>query len=151
MDDDLRIYPLEQLRPELCSYDCGSMNWLHNAIFENHPRFLERLGLACQELGIKPEIEIFDTGMLYSALYYIKKGVLKAPCHFQIVLGAPGGMTVDLDHLLSPPAAGGLHLERLRHRQGPHARHADHYRPGRPSPGGNGGQCDVPQGDTSQV
>ena len=100
LDDDLRIYPLEQLRPELCSYDCGSMNWQNDAIFENHPRFLERLGLACQELGIKPEIEIFDTGMLYSALYYIKKGVLKAPCHFQIVLGAPGGMTVDLDHLL---------------------------------------------------
>ena len=100
LDDDLRIYPLEQLRPELCSYDCGSMNWQNNAIFENHPRFLERLGLVCSVLGIKPEVEIFDTGMLYSALYYIKKGVLKAPCHFQIVLGAPGGMTVDLDHLL---------------------------------------------------
>ena len=99
-DDTTRQIHLKELRPEMGSYDCGSMNWQNDAIFENHPRFLERLGLACQELGIKPEIEIFDTGMLYSALYYIKKGVLKAPCHFQIVLGAPGGMTVDLDHLL---------------------------------------------------
>ncbi len=51
LDDDLRIYPLEQLRPELCSYDCGSMNWQNDAIFENHPRFLERLGSGLSGAG----------------------------------------------------------------------------------------------------
>ena len=99
-NDDDRMVHLQELRPELGTYDCGSMNWLHTGLFLNPPAFLEKLGKNMQEWGIKPEIEIFDTGMLYSALYYIKKGVLKAPCHFQIVLGAPGGMTVDLDHLL---------------------------------------------------
>ena len=46
--DEERIYPLTQLLPELASYDCGTMNWLHRTVFENHPRFLEKLGLALQ-------------------------------------------------------------------------------------------------------
>jgi uncharacterized protein (DUF849 family) len=98
--DDERIYPLQQLLPELASYDCGSMNWMHYTIFENHPRFLEKLGLALQESNVKPEIEIFDVGMMYNAMYYIKKGILKEPCHFQFVLGAPGGMTATLKNLV---------------------------------------------------
>jgi uncharacterized protein (DUF849 family) len=100
MDDDTRIYPLERLRPEMASYDCGSLNWMHNVIFENHPRFLEKLGYAMQKYQIKPEIEIFDTGMIYNALHYIEQGVLIPPCHFQLVLGAAGGMTATIDNLL---------------------------------------------------
>lgn len=98
--DEERIYPLQQLLPELASYDCGTLNWQHRTIFENHPRFLEKLGLALQESNIKPEIEIFDAGMVYNALYYIKKGILKTPCHFQFVLGAAGGMPADLKSLV---------------------------------------------------
>lgn len=98
--DEERIHPLQQLLPELASYDCGTLNWMHNTIFENHPRFLEKLGLALQESNIKPEIEIFDVGMMYNAFYYIKKGILKEPCHFQFVLGAPGGMPADLKSLM---------------------------------------------------
>jgi len=98
--DEERIYPLQQLLPELASYDCGTINWQHNTIFENHPRFLEKLGLALQESNIKPEIEIFDAGMVYNAIYYIKKGILKSPCHFQIVLGAAGGMTNEIRNLV---------------------------------------------------
>ena len=98
--DDERIYPLVQLLPELASYDCGTLNWMHNTIFENHPRFLEKLGLALQEHNIKPELEIFDVGMVHNAIYYIKKGILKPPCHFQFVLGAPGGMPNDIKALL---------------------------------------------------
>lgn len=98
--DDERIYPLQQLLPELASYDAGTLNWQHRTVFMNSPDFLEKLGYALQESNIKPEIEIFDAGMIYNAIHYIKTGVLKAPCHFQLVLGAPGGMTNTVDNLL---------------------------------------------------
>lgn len=98
--DEERIYPLQQLLPEMASYDAGTLNWQHRTVFENHPRFLEKLGKALIESNIKPEIEIFDAGMIYNAIYYIKKGILKAPCHFQIVLGCPGGMTSTVENLV---------------------------------------------------
>lgn len=98
--DEERIYPLQKLLPEMASYDAGTLNWQHRTIFENHPRFLEKLGRALIESNIKPEIEIFDAGMIYNAIYYMKKGVLKAPCHFQIVLGCPGGMTNTVENLV---------------------------------------------------
>lgn len=100
LTDEIRMKPYIELLPELASYDCGSMNWAHSTVFENSPRFLEKSGLKMQELGVKPEIEIFDAGMVYNALYYIKKGVLKEPCHFQFVLGAPGGMTATVENLV---------------------------------------------------
>ena len=84
----------------MASYDAGTLNWQHRTIFENHPRFLEKLGKALIESNMKPEIEIFDAGMIYNAIYYMKKGILKAPCHFQIVLGCPGGMTSTIENLV---------------------------------------------------
>ncbi len=98
--DEERIYPLQQLLPEMASYDAGTMNWMHNSVFFNPPKFLEKLGYALQESNIKPEIEIFDGGMIYNSLHYIKTGVLVEPCHFQIVLGAPGGMTCTIENLV---------------------------------------------------
>jgi uncharacterized protein (DUF849 family) len=100
LPDEARYRHIVDLKPELASYDCGSMNWLHTSVFENHPRFLEKLGIVMQENNIKPEIEIFDAGMVYNALYYLKKGVLKAPLHFQFVLGAAGGMTATVENLV---------------------------------------------------
>lgn len=100
LDDEIRIKPLVELKPELASYDCGSMNWQHNCVFENSPSFLEKLGHEMAEAGVKPEIEIFDVGMIYNALYYLKKGVLKAPLHFQFVLGAAGGMPATVENLV---------------------------------------------------
>ena len=100
LDDEERMKPFMELKPELASYDCGSMNWLHSTVFENSPKFLEKLGLAMQENNVKPEIEIFDAGMVYNALYYLKKGILKAPLHFQFVLGAAGGMAATVENLV---------------------------------------------------
>lgn len=100
LDDDIRMKPFIKLVPELASYDCGSMNWQNNSVFENSPAFLEKLGKAMAEAGVKPEIEIFDVGMIYNALYYLKKGVLKAPLHFQFVLGAAGGMPATVENLV---------------------------------------------------
>lgn len=98
--DEERIYPLQQLLPELASYDAGTLNWQHRTIFENSPVFLEKLGHALQESNIKPEIEIFDGGMVYNAIHYMKTGVLKAPCHFQFVLGCAGGLANTVDNLV---------------------------------------------------
>lgn len=100
-DDETRIRPIRELRPELCSFDCGTMNWQYRTIFENHPRFLERLGRTVQEVQVKPELEIFDIGMLYAAEHYMGRGILKAPCHFQFILGAPGGIAATVEDLLT--------------------------------------------------
>jgi 3-keto-5-aminohexanoate cleavage enzyme len=98
--DETRQAHLRSIRPELASYDCGSMNWMNNSLFLNHPKFLEQLGITMQEVGVKPEIEIFDAGMIYNSLYYLKKGFLKAPLHYQLVLGAAGGSTATVQNLL---------------------------------------------------
>ena len=63
-------------------------------------KFLEELGQTMQENGIKPEVEIFDAGMVYNSLYYLKNGVLKAPIHYQFVLGAAGGTTATIENLV---------------------------------------------------
>lgn len=98
--DEERFVAIKKVLPEMASYDCGSMNWQNSTVFENSPKFLEKLGLLMQEINIKPEIEIFDVGMLSSALYYLKKCVLKAPLHFQFVLGVPGGMPATVQNLV---------------------------------------------------
>ncbi|NTV89989.1 MAG: 3-keto-5-aminohexanoate cleavage protein [Clostridiales bacterium] len=100
LPDEERYQHVIDFKPELASYDCGSMNWLHTSVFENSPTFLEKLGKVMLENEVKPEIEIFDAGMVYNALYYLKKGILKGPLHFQFVLGAAGGMTATVENLV---------------------------------------------------
>ena len=90
--DETRQAHLAELRPEMGSYDCGSMNWLHSGLFINSPQFLEELGKNMQEWGVKPEIEAFDPGMIGNAAYYLKRGVLKAPLHFQMCMGCANGI-----------------------------------------------------------
>jgi uncharacterized protein (DUF849 family) len=76
------------------------MNWGHNALFINHPKFLEDLGQTMQDNGVKPEVEIFDAGMVYNSQYYLKKGILQEPVHYQFVLGAAGGSTATVENLV---------------------------------------------------
>ena len=97
--EDIRRAHLPILKPEMCSYDPGTMNWANSYIFSNSPAFLEQLGHDTQELGIKPECEIFDGGMMGNVDYYVKKGVLKGPIHYQFVLGVAGGMRGNADSL----------------------------------------------------
>lgn len=99
-DDDTRMRHLPMCKPEMVSFDCGTMNWGNSSIFMNSPKFLEKLGIRLQELNIKPEIEVFDSGMFYNSLYYLKKSVLKAPLHYQFVLGAAGGMAGTVENLV---------------------------------------------------
>ena len=97
--EDMRLAHLPILMPEMCSYDPGTMNWANSYVFLNTPQFLERLGTLSQELKIKPELEIFDGGMMGNVDYYVKKGFLKGPLHYQFVLGAPGGMDGNIESL----------------------------------------------------
>jgi len=101
--EEMRVAHLYELLPEMCSYDPGSMNWSNSYVFLNPPSFLEKLGDVCQELEVKPECEIFDSGMLGNVNYYLKKGKLRSPVHCQLVLGIQGGMPGNVDsvaHLL---------------------------------------------------
>ncbi len=98
--DETRQLHVKELRPEMCSYDCGSMNWLHTGLFLNTPKFLEELGRNIQEWGVKPEIEAFDPGMIANAAYYLKKGVLKGPLHFQFCMGCANGIPGTVKNLV---------------------------------------------------
>lgn len=99
-DDEIRVAHVKKLKPEMASYDCGSMNWLNSGLFLNTPKFLTDCGLLFQELGVKPEIEAFDPGMIGNAAYYIKKGVLKTPVHFQFCMGCANGITGSMKNLI---------------------------------------------------
>ncbi|KUO65299.1 MAG: 3-keto-5-aminohexanoate cleavage protein [Gracilibacter sp. BRH_c7a] len=100
LSDEERMKPFMELKPEMASYDCGSMNWGHSSVFINSPSFLEKLGMTMKEIGVKPEIEVFDAGMVYNAEYYLNKGILDSPPHYQFVLGAPGGMSATVENLV---------------------------------------------------
>lgn len=100
LSDEIRMKPFQLLRPEMGSFDAGTMNWAHSTIFENSPRFLEKLAVSMNECQVKPEFEIFDAGMIYNVLYYMKKGLIEGNPHFQFVLGAPGGMTAEVRNLM---------------------------------------------------
>lgn len=84
---------------EMGSYDAGSFNWMPASVFMNSPEFLQKLGDLYMEKGIKPEIEIFDVGMLGVANYFAKNGHLSTPCHYQFCLGVLGGMPATVENL----------------------------------------------------
>ncbi len=98
--DETRQLHLKALTPEMASFDCGSMNWLNTGLFLNAPKFLEELGANMQAWGVKPEIECFDPGMIANAAYYLKKGILKAPLHFQFCMGCANGIPGSMKNLV---------------------------------------------------
>ncbi len=93
-----RLQPLT-FSPELVSFDAGSINMGEN-VFLNPQEFLEVLAKETLSRGIKPELEVFEVGMVYTCLRYLEKGLLKSPLHFQFVLGTPNGMPTTAKSLL---------------------------------------------------
>lgn len=91
--EEERLRPLE-LEPELASFDAGSMNF-GDYVFESSPSFLRRLAVAMQKSGTRPELEIFDQGMIEACLRLHSEGLLDDPLYFQFVLGVPGGAPAD--------------------------------------------------------
>ncbi len=93
-----RLVPLS-LHPELVSFDAGSVNMREN-VFLNPPDFLKMLAEETLKKGIKPELEVFEVGMVYTCLRFLEKGLLKPPLHFQFVLGVLGGMPATAKSLV---------------------------------------------------
>ena len=83
---------------EMCSITTGSVNF-GNDVFLNSPSDIEKVAKRIQEKGHKPEIEIFDAGMVDNAAALVKKGLLKAPLAYQFVLGVPGGLGASARNL----------------------------------------------------
>ena len=87
-----------RLLPEMGSFTTGSNN-LPGIVYENSPPFIEYLANVYQETEVKPEIEVFETGMINNAVFLEKKGFIKTPLHFDFVLGAPGSMPGTIKNL----------------------------------------------------
>lgn len=87
------------LRPDLASFDAGSMNF-GERVFLNSPDFLVRLAGRMMEKRVKPEIECFDTGQIDNAVRIINQGLIDPPYWFQIVLGVKGGASPSPRQLL---------------------------------------------------
>jgi 3-keto-5-aminohexanoate cleavage enzyme len=79
------------LKPDMASLATGSVNF-PNRIYENPPDFVDDLAQAMLDNGIKPEVEVFDLAMLYSAANLVKRGLLVDPPHVQFVMGIPNAM-----------------------------------------------------------
>ncbi len=91
-EDYKRLQHLGALKPELCSFDPGTLNWSNSYIFENSPRFLNKLADEVVKQDIKPEFEIFDTGFIDSANYYIQKHNIPGRPYYQFIMGVGGAM-----------------------------------------------------------
>lgn len=99
-DEERFAHHMEIPEIEMGSFDAGTFNWMPNSVFMNSPQFLEKLAKGYVAKGIKPEFEIFDAGMLGIVEYYVKKGLLQTPCHYQFCLGVLGGMSATVENLL---------------------------------------------------
>ncbi|MBF4694569.1 3-keto-5-aminohexanoate cleavage enzyme [Fusibacter ferrireducens] len=83
-----RLQPVD-LKPEMATLSCGTCNFGPD-VFMNSEEYIERFATKMQEMGVKPEIEVFERGMIENAKRLVKKGLVKAPLHVDFVLGVPG-------------------------------------------------------------
>lgn len=98
-EDYKRLQHLGALKPEMCSFDPNTLNWANSYIFENSPRFLNLLSQEVIKHDIKPEFEIFDTGHIDSAMFYINKWNIPKPPHLQFIMGVGGSMPGTAENL----------------------------------------------------
>ncbi len=108
MSPEERVQPVT-LAPEMATLTTGSVNF-GQGVFHNPPEMIRHFARKMIDCGVKPEIEVFDSGMIANALSLVKEGLLSHPLHFDFVLGVPGGMPgtpenlMFLRHLLPPDA-----------------------------------------------
>lgn len=98
MSAEERLQPVE-LQPEMASLTTGTVNF-GDDVFSNPRKLLVRFARTMKEKGVKPEIEVFDAGMIANALWLVKKELLFHPLHFDFVLGVPGGLPASVKNLL---------------------------------------------------
>ena len=97
-----RLAHIEDCMPEICTLDCGTMNFAEaDYVMTNTPGMLTTMGARMEELGVKPEIEAFDTGHLWYAKQLVKDGVLSSPALVQLCMGIPWGAPNDLNTFMA--------------------------------------------------
>ncbi len=97
-----RLAHVAECLPEICTLDCGTMNFAEaDYVMTNTPGMLRAMGAMMTEMGVKPEIEIFDAGHLWLAKTLVEEGVLKAPALAQLCMGIPWGAPDDLNTFLA--------------------------------------------------
>jgi 3-keto-5-aminohexanoate cleavage enzyme len=94
MSIEERLQPI-QLYPEMATLDCGTCNFGGDDIFVNTENMIKVFGEKMIRLNIKPEVEVFDKGMIDMAIRLQKKGYIKSPMHFNFVMGVNGGISAE--------------------------------------------------------
>jgi len=97
-----RVAHIAACLPEICTLDCGTMNFAESDyVMTNTPGMLRAMGRMMTSLGVKPEIEAFDTGHLWFAKQLVEEGVLDADALVQLCLGVPWGAPDDLNTFMA--------------------------------------------------
>jgi len=97
-----RVAHIAECLPEICTLDCGTMNFAEaDYVMTNTPGMLRAMGHMMTDLGVKPEIEAFDTGHLWFAKQLVDEGVLDSPALVQLCMGVPWGAPDDLNTLMA--------------------------------------------------
>lgn len=97
-----RVEHVRQCRPEICTLDCGTMNFAEaDYVMTNTPGMLRAMGGMMTKMGVKPEIEAFDTGHLWFAKELVKEGVLAPDALVQLCMGVPWGAPDDLNTFMA--------------------------------------------------
>ncbi|MBV7393940.1 3-keto-5-aminohexanoate cleavage protein [Mameliella sediminis] len=99
---EARVAHVAECLPEICTLDCGTMNFAEaDYVMTNTPGMLRDMGARMTALGVKPEIEAFDTGHLWFAKQLVKEGVLDGPALVQLCMGVPWGAPDDLNTFMA--------------------------------------------------
>lgn len=97
-----RVAHIAQCLPEICTLDCGTMNFAEaDYVMTNTPGMLRAMATMMREFGVKPEVEAFDTGHLWFAKELVREGVLDAPALVQLCMGVPWGAPDDLNTFMA--------------------------------------------------
>ncbi len=97
-----RMAHIANCLPEICTLDCGTMNFAEaDYVMTNTPGMLRAMGQMMTDLGVKPEIEAFDTGHLWYAKQLVKEGILTSPALVQLCMGVPWGAPNDLNTFMA--------------------------------------------------
>jgi len=97
-----RVAHIAECLPEICTLDCGTMNFAEaDYVMTNTPGMLTAMGRMMTKLGVKPEIEAFDTGHLWYAKQLVADGVLDSPALVQLCMGVPWGAPDDLNTFMA--------------------------------------------------
>lgn len=97
-----RMAHIADCLPEICTLDCGTMNFAEaDYVMTNTPAMLRAMGQMMTDLGVKPEIEAFDTGHLWFAKQLVAEGILTSPALVQLCMGVPWGAPNDLNTFMA--------------------------------------------------